>query len=117
VLLLFFLGNTICLRFIHGEIVVLGRILLNLLFKVMYFTLETFRIISQTLEFGLARRWLLQEHLNPLEALTLVSEFTSNDIIAHLAVLARLILQIVKHLLGAEVVSSNLLSVHVLLAN
>jgi len=59
VLLLLFLGNAVGLRFIHCKIVVCGRILLNFLLEIVDFTLETFRIVSETLKFRLAGGWLL----------------------------------------------------------
>ena len=56
--------------------------------------------------------WLIKDHFNSLETVFLVSELPSQVVIKMLAVLSGLIAQVVEHLLGPKVLTSNFLCVH-----
>ena len=60
---------------------------------------------------------LLQDHLNSLESFLLVIELSANHIVEMLTVLSSLVSQIIEHLFGAEVLTSDFLGVHESLAN
>ena len=53
-----------------------------------------------------------QDHLDTLQSLLLVVELSSDHIIEMLTILPRLVPQIIEHLLGAKVLTSDFLGVH-----
>lgn len=54
----------------------------------------------------------VQDHFDALVPLFLVVEFTCEHVVEMVTVLARLVPQVVEHLLGAEVLTGCLLGVH-----
>lgn len=105
------LGDALGLTPVDGELVflVLG---LDLALKQLALLGDSLDIGSQTLQLSLGGLRLLQDHFEALKSLLLVLEFTANDFIVYLSVLAGLISQIVQHLLWTEILTSDLLSVH-----
>lgn len=94
------------------EFIVSRRVHLNFLLKLASLASQTGDFSGESLELGLGGNWLLEEHLDALEAFFLIVELASNHIIADFAVLSRLVAKVVEHLLGAEVLTGHLLGVH-----
>jgi hypothetical protein len=59
---------------------------------------EAFHIRGKALKLSLGGLGLLKKHFDSLETLTLVIEFTANNIVTNLAVLSGFISQVVEHL-------------------
>ena len=110
-LLLLFLLNCLGLGSVNGKFVV-GLLWLDLGLEDLALALESVLVRCEALELSLSGLRLLKDHLNSLETLLFVIELTSEHIIQMFTVLTRLISQVVEHLLRAEILTSNLLSIH-----
>jgi hypothetical protein len=87
----FFLANGVGLGLVNSKLVVSGSVLSNLTIEITNFTVEAFHIRGETLKLSLGGLGLLKKHFDSLETLTLVIEFTANNIVTNLAVLSGLV--------------------------
>ena len=91
---------------------VVGLLGLNLALKHLALALKFIFIRRQTLKPSLSGLRFVEDHFNALEPIFFVGELTTNHIVEVLTVLSGLIAQVVEHLLGAQVLTSNFLGVH-----
>ena len=100
------------LTLVYRELIVRRRVLPYLLLQRLALPLQLLHIRREPLELALRRHRLLQHHLDPLQALLFVLELAAEDVVAELAVPARLVPEVVEHAVGGDVVRVHLADVH-----
>ena len=115
-LLLLFLLDCLRLTTVDSQFVI-ARLRLNLAFKNLALSLQPVLVRGQPLKLSLGGLRLVEDHLDTLVPLLFVVELSREHVVEVFTVLARLIAEVVQHLLRAQVLASNLLGVHEALPN
>jgi len=115
-LLSFLLTDTVCLGLVNSQLIVSRGILLELLFELLAFALQTGCVGSKSLQLSLSSHRLLEEDLDFVEPILLIVQLSSDNVITELAVGSDFLLQVVEHLLRADVLARLLLDIHEALA-
>ena len=74
--------------------------------------MEPLGVVCKPLKLTLGGDWLLQEHLSPLESFSLVIELSSDNLVVQFSILSSLDSQVIKHLLGGQILCGQLLQIH-----
>lgn len=112
----FLLTNTVGLSLVNSKLIVGRGVLLELLFEALAFTLQAGGVGSESFELSLGSHRLLEEDVDLVESFLLIVELSANNIISKLAVGPDFLLQVVQHLLGADILTRLFLDVHKALA-
>jgi hypothetical protein len=75
------LTDTVGLGLVNSQFVVSGGVLLELLFKLLAFTLQAGSVGGKSLELGLGGHRLLEEDFNLVKSVLLVVELSADNII------------------------------------
>jgi hypothetical protein len=112
----FLLTNTVGLSLVNSKFIVGRGVLLELLFEALAFTLQAGGVGSESFELSLGGHRLLEQDVDLVESILLIVELSANNIISKLAVGPDFLLQVVQHLLGADILARLFLDVHKALA-
>ena len=73
--------------------------------------METLDIVGEALKLTLGRHWLLEEQLDTLKSLPFVVELATKDLVVEFSVLPRIVPQVFKHFIWAQILGRDLLCI------
>jgi len=110
--LLFLLGEHCCLRLKDSKLIVLRSVLLNFIVKHDAILLQSLHIVCESFKLTLSRHWLLKKQLDPLQSFSFIVQLSAQNLIVDLSVFPCFSSKVVKHFVGAKILSRDFFAVN-----